>query len=216
MSQHCCTRCRSWGMFKGGSAGRWRIILAQTVSMIFISGLWGGHYMCWKGCCPSQLRVWRAVWGGALSCCSTNTGFLRWKMTCADGIRYSCRILVYWKRFRLPMTSTWCPIRPYPMQPQNIRLSLFWIRMGCMQLGTYRSFSWRQTIILPSHLNSVTRNPYLKMTWRQFPWTIQCRTRPAHLRRLALDRKLIKGFRFAMHPLRWLRWSLKDKMTKKY
>ena len=204
------THCQSWGMFEGGSTRSRRIILCQTISMIFIAGLCCDHSLCWMW--PTDSMA--SCVGRCIVLLQHKMWFLCRKMACADRARCSCRILVYWNRSRLPLTSTSCPLRPCPMQHQNMRISLFRIRIGWLQLGTYRSFSWRRTIILLSHLNSVTWNSSQKMTRRQFPWTssVVCDQLPS------IDSPWTGSwlkFQFAMHTFRWFRWSLQDKITQK-
>ena len=99
-------------------------------------------------------------------------------------------------------TSTRWPARPNPIQPQNIRDALLWLRGGFKHAGTYRSPSCRHAMVLPSHLNSVTLNSSEKTTCRQFLSTAQSWTLAAHRRLAALILLLVRGFRLAIRPFR--------------
>ena len=66
----------------------------------------------------------------------------------------------------------------------------------------HRSPSCRHTMVLPSHLNSVTRNSSEKTTCRQFLSTAQSWTLAAHRRLAALILLLVRGFHLAIRPCR--------------
>ena len=116
-----------WVVFLG-DPGRWVELVvcsAQQMwfhrdSIMFTSGLYGGHDMTRKYCPSSHVVVARAMWGGALFCWNTKRGFWWWKISSTDGTRWSRGMPMYWSVSKLPSTSTRCPFLPHPIQPQNM------------------------------------------------------------------------------------------------
>ena len=133
--------------------------------------------------------------------------FSRWcsylenfRATASAGCSWSVLTQLWQSMF--PWTSTRWPARQNPIQPQNVRGALLWLRGWFKHAGAYRSPSWCHTIVLPPHLNSVTQNSSENTTYRQFLSTVQSWTIDAHLRLAALILLLVRGFHLAIRPFR--------------
>ena len=143
-STQCCrTRFRRSTRLCGGSCLSLFMIRPHTVSMTFMSGLCGGHVLCWKGCLSSQAILCLAVWAGHCLVgrqtpdSAAEIWFQQMATSAAARCRYTC----------------FCSLFPGLRQGGHAvhSSSLACLRTGCRHTGAQRLGFSRQTIVLLLH-----------------------------------------------------------------